>query len=340
MVDLHSAATILLLTVSDPTTHREMGRRRCPFRPPLAWPPCLTLLTILPRSSHTLQGDDLSWLHLMLDGVLPSKYGLPANRSDQTSEASAQADVAATLTIAEAAVGDHIDLLDPEGVTLASLTVAEVDGDNVGGPVERRSGFSIVDHVDLRLSPDASRAAANGPPQPRGHCGSTVRSHSRSVRPFAPMRERTVHALLEIVPVPTGHETSRSANAPVRLALAHTTRDDADRVIVVPWPSHVEPGPTPSASGTHRACLRCHGVGGDIGAVVPVGPRTDSRSTRRHRRRSAEHLHRCPRRVGSDEDAASGMGGRARCRRRARQGAPTDEPYWPDGAAQRAVWFR
>ena len=194
-----------------------------------------------PALQHTLQGDDLSWLHLMLDGVLPSRYVLPANRSDQTSEASAQGEVAATLTIDEAAVGDHIDLLDPEGVTLASLTVAEVDGDNVGGPVERRSGFSIVDHVDLRLSPDASRAVAIGA------TGATWALWVDSPLSFAFREAVRADArahdarVLEIVPVPTGDETSRSANAPVRVALAHTTRDDADRVIVVPWPSHVEP---------------------------------------------------------------------------------------------------
>ena len=191
-----------------------------------------------PALQHTLQGDDLSWLHLLLDGVLPSRYGIPTDRATQTAGSDQPDSLVASLRVPNATVGNRIDLLDPEGVTLASLTVTEVDGDNVGGPVEKRSGFSIVDHLDLRVSPDASVAAAQSQTWALWVDGPVPFALREAVR--ADARAHGAH-VLEIVPVPTGRETSRSANAPVRLARAHTTRDDVDRVIVVPWPSQIDP---------------------------------------------------------------------------------------------------
>ncbi len=194
-----------------------------------------------PALQHTLHGDDLSWLHLMLDGVLPSRYAIPAEVAVQTADRTDSPDqsgsLAATLTVPDAAVGDRIDLLDPEGVTLASLTVTDVHGDTVGGPVEKRSGFTIVDHVDLRVSRDEAKAAADGPTWALWVDGPVSFALREAVRTSARAHGARV---VEIVPVPTGHETSRAANAPVRLARAHTTRDAVDRVIVVPFPGQVD----------------------------------------------------------------------------------------------------
>ena len=59
-----------------------------------------------------------------------------------------------------------------------------------------------------------------------------------AVREAARISARAASATVaEIVPLPTGQETSRVANAPVRLAAAATTRGAEDRVVIVPWPS-------------------------------------------------------------------------------------------------------
>ena len=180
-------------------------------------------------AQYTLHGPDLSWLHLMLVGALPLQYRLStASDTDRV--------FAPALEMQEhrLAPGDTVDLLDPEGVTLAELTVAAVKGRNVAGTVAPRSGFSIVDHNALRGEPAAVSKAwptesvwALWVDAPVPHA---VRESTRAAA------RRAGATVAEVVAVPTGRETSRAANAPVRLALAHTTRDDSDRVIVVPWP--------------------------------------------------------------------------------------------------------
>ncbi|MFL6070186.1 MAG: adenylyl-sulfate kinase [Actinomycetes bacterium] len=130
--------------------------------------------------------------------------------------------------------GDTVDLLDPEGVTLARLTVTDVDGTNVAGTVAPQSGFSIVDHNALRGEPAAvSKAWPSGPVWALWVDAPVPHALRESTRAAAREAGATV---AEIVAVPTGRETSRAANAPVRLAMAHTTREGSDRVIVVPWP--------------------------------------------------------------------------------------------------------
>ena len=186
---------------------------------------------------HTLHGPDLSWLHLILQGAL----------SDRTSPAGTPASTADPAVLAPAlrieghslGMGDAVDLLDPEGVTLATLTVESSSGDHVGGMVHARSGFSIVDHVDLRTDP--ATAKDQWPDQPVWALWSDG-SLTHAVREAAARAPRDNGAVVaELVPAPTGCETSRVANAPVRTALAEKTRGEGDRLIVVPWPSVTDP---------------------------------------------------------------------------------------------------
>ncbi len=128
-----------------------------------------------------------------------------------------------------------LDLLDPEGVTLASIAVSSIKDGWVAGSVTARSGFSIVDHLALRRSP--AETAASWP------AGPVWALWAEAPVPFAVREAVRISAraagatVAEIVPLPTGQETSRVANAPVRLAAAATTRGAEDRVVIVPWPS-------------------------------------------------------------------------------------------------------
>ncbi len=180
-----------------------------------------------PALQITLHGDDLSWLHLMLEGALPAAYALSSGTTGLP---------APTLTVPDGSLtpGRQVDLLDPEGATLATLVVEATDGPNIAGQVTPRSGFSIVDHLRYRSSPrDTADAWPNGPvwalwvdaPAPF-----VVRQTARAAARAAGA------SIAEIVPIPTGRETSRIANLPARLAVAASTRDPQDRVVVVPWP--------------------------------------------------------------------------------------------------------
>ncbi|HEX5017361.1 MAG TPA: adenylyl-sulfate kinase [Actinomycetes bacterium] len=171
-----------------------------------------------PPKQHTLHGSDLSWVHLILDGVIGPEF---------------------TITDADLApvIGDRVDLLDPEGVTVAQLTITSVDGadgSELTGTVEPRSGFTLVDHLDLRATPDAVRSRWRNAPVWALWAESPV---PFAVRDAVRTAARNADAqVAEIVPLPTGRETSRTANAPVRLARAETTRDKDDHIVVVPWP--------------------------------------------------------------------------------------------------------
>ena len=175
---------------------------------------------------HTLHGADLSWLHLMLEGALPMGYSLSGDPAS-----GAPAPAVGSLTLG---VGDQVDLLDPEGVTLARVTVSDIDGDRIGGAVEERSGFSIVDHTDLRAAPSEVRQLwPDGPVWALWADSPATFAVRESVRAAA---RAAGAAVAHVVPVPTGYETSQRANAPVRLAVVDTTREDDDRIVVVPWP--------------------------------------------------------------------------------------------------------
>lgn len=182
---------------------------------------------------HTVHGDDLSWLHLMLEGALPALYPLP----EHSGGARAQARPGPGLSVHghDLSPGDRVDLLDPEGVTLATVTVDASAGNAIGGSVTERTGFSIVDHLEHRASPDAT--AAGWPDGPVWALWGDA-PLPFALREAARRAARTEGATIaEIVPLPTGRETSRVANLPARIALAETTRDETDRIVVVPWPS-------------------------------------------------------------------------------------------------------
>lgn len=177
---------------------------------------------------HTLHGDELSWLHLMLEGALPERYRVPAADAPT---------FAPTLQVTglPVQVGGRVDLLDPEGVTLASVTVTDVTHDWIAGPVTKRTGFSIVDHLALRRTPAETAASWPSGPVWALWADSPV---PFAVREATRLQARAAGATVaEIVPLPTGQETSRVANAPVRLASAAITRSGADSMVLVPWPA-------------------------------------------------------------------------------------------------------
>ena len=185
-----------------------------------------------PTLQHTLHGDDLSWLHLMLEGALPPTY-FAAEQPDGR----AYTHLRPVLTVGDHGLvsGDTVDLLDPEGVTLARVTVENVVGSSVSGSVVERTGFSIVDHLDHRSSP---RATANVWSTEAVWALWADAPVPFAVREAARASARAVGAsIAEIVPLPTGRETSRVANLPARVALAEVTRDAVDRMVIVPWPT-------------------------------------------------------------------------------------------------------
>ncbi len=182
-----------------------------------------------PRTTqYTLHGADLSWLHLLLEGALPAAYRLPGEPSPAFAPSLLAPDVAVHP-------GNLLDLLDPEGVTLATVTISAASEGWVAGTVSERSGFSIVDHLDLRTSP--ADAAASWPTEQvwalwvDAPVPFAIRAAARSTARAAGA------TIAEIVALPTGMETSRHANAPARLAAVAGTRDEKDRRLVVPWPT-------------------------------------------------------------------------------------------------------
>ncbi len=69
--------------------------------------------------SHILQGDDLTWLDLILVGALPPRYERPASED-------VVAPLLPTLQVADSVgpemfAAGHVELFDPEGVLLARL---------------------------------------------------------------------------------------------------------------------------------------------------------------------------------------------------------------------------
>jgi sulfate adenylyltransferase len=131
--------------------------------------------------------------------------------------------------------GSILDLLDPEGVTLATVTVSAVADGWVAGSVSERTGFSIVDHLGLRSTPALVAASWTTAQVWALWADAPI---PFAVRAAARAAARAAGATIaEIVALPTGFETSRQANAPARLAAVATTRDEHDRVVVVPWPA-------------------------------------------------------------------------------------------------------
>lgn len=218
-----------------------------------------------PTLQHTLHGDDLSWLHLMLEGALAPRYS-PAQPAGGQRPGQPHVPML-EMPDQDLEVGDLVDLLDPEGVTLAQVTVERVEGSSVAGPVVERTGFSIVDHLDHRRSPRNTASDWSTSAVWALWVDAPV---SFAVREAARAEARAAGAsIAEIVPLPTGRETSRVANLPARVALAETTREENDRLVVVPWPSVAWDAPGVALRAQVAAAygatelLLAPGVGGD-----------------------------------------------------------------------------
>ena len=186
-------------------------------------------------ASYTLHGQDLSWLDLMLLDAVPPRYELPGS----------QHLVATTPTLRVptevaqlARKHGELALLDPEGVTLARLVVDDVrsaDESWLAGPVTIATGFQHMDQLDLRRPPsEISGSWAPGP---------VVALWSDVPVPFS-LRQATrelaraeAGSVLEVVPVPSGQETSLPAHLGPRLARLAATRDEQDRAVVIPAPA-------------------------------------------------------------------------------------------------------
>jgi sulfate adenylyltransferase len=113
--------------------------------------------------------------------------------------------------------------------------VTQNQAGQLAGPVEARSGFTVVDHTEVRIAPERARSQwAAGPVW--ALWAEPFLTHASRVAAQSAAQEAGA-TIVELVPVPTGEETSRVANAPVRVALAETTRRTVDQLIVVPAPA-------------------------------------------------------------------------------------------------------
>jgi sulfate adenylyltransferase len=214
---------------------------------------------------HTVHGDELAWLELMVTGAYPPAYAAP--RDDGAAPTLfVPADVAAA-----AQAEGRLALLDAEGVTVAVVSVSATgtrdltpdDGDRaawVAGVPKAAKRISHLSHRELRRAPSAVRAdRREGPvlalwePEPS----------SRAVREAAARAAAARGAtLLQLVGVPDGHETDRVGHRGVRLALAQDTRRPDDRLVVVP-----DPLVAPSAAGL---LVRAHVAAGYGAGLLAV----------------------------------------------------------------------
>lgn len=186
-------------------------------------------------AAFTLHGSALSWLDLMLSGAVTARYQLPPAARLEPSRPSL---AIPTEQVREALDSGTVNLLDPEGVTLAQLAVEQhhpfESATWLAGPVTAVTGFQHVDHADLRQSPSAvSSSWPAGPVVALWDSPPTAWSLREAARNLARTESG---ALLEVIPVPSGQETSREAQIGPRLARLATTRDAADRSVVIPEP--------------------------------------------------------------------------------------------------------
>jgi sulfate adenylyltransferase len=211
-------------------------------------------------TQHTLHGDDLAWLELQLSGLVPLGYRLDGSGP--------RLRVPSGLVLP----GDVVELLDPEGVTLATLSVTDVadlpEGDHVAGSPTVVTASAHADHGDLRLAPDdvagiGSRIAV------WGGLPSTL-----AFRQAARKRARAHGAtVVELVGVPTGRLTDARTHLGPRLARREETRDPGDVLVVVPWPTVGWDEPALVAR-THVAAA--YGAS-ELLVPVPVDPVTAAR---------------------------------------------------------------
>ena len=213
-------------------------------------------------TQHTLQGDELAWLELQLTGLHPLGY-----RTDRPGPT-------LLLPAGLVAPGGAVDLLDPEGVTLATMVVDEVvsgpPGDVVSGRPHRVTPYAHADHLDLRLAPGD---LTDGDAGPRvavwGGVPSTLAFRTAAGR-LASHRGASV---VELVGVPTGRDTDARAHLSARLARRESTRNDDDVLVVVPFP-----GLGWDEQGLMARAHVAAGFGAELLAVpVAVDPVTASR---------------------------------------------------------------
>ena len=185
--------------------------------------------------AYTLHGDELSWLDLVLQGAVSPRYEAPA---DDDAPGARQPSLRVSEAVAtEALAAGQLDLMDPEGVTLARLQVGGKVEDSMPwlvGEIAAMSGFEHHDHTDWRHSPQT--IASSWPADPVVALWQPA-PVPFEVRDAARMLARhRGGALLQIVGVATGQETSHPSNLGARLAHYETTRDPIDRVVVLPEP--------------------------------------------------------------------------------------------------------
>jgi len=213
---------------------------------------------------HTLHGDQLSWLDLMLSGLVEPAFVLPSTNSRKLTATGASLPVDREVGVQAASAG-AIDLLDPEGVTLATVEVSTVEAGNdnvafVTGRVNKVSGFSHLDNLDLRATaPElhSDRAVVA--------LWTTALSPLSLRRGAAALARDRDASLLEILPVPTGHETSHAANLAPRLARLRETVSVAHRAVVVPTPNALGW----SANDLLLRATIARALGADVLAVSP-----------------------------------------------------------------------
>jgi sulfate adenylyltransferase len=181
-----------------------------------------------------LHGDSLSWLDLMLLGLTPARFELPSTTTETVSPTLA----VPPDTADQVAPGSEVTLLDPEGVPLATLSVDGHTGSGaapwIAGSVTSRAGSQHLDHHDLRVPPESvADAWGDGPVLALWADAPATFALRAAARDWA--ADNHGH-LLELIPVPSGQETSRAANLGPRLARQFTTRRAGDQLVVVPSP--------------------------------------------------------------------------------------------------------
>ena len=187
-------------------------------------------------AEHTLHGDELAWLELMVSGAYPAGYHSPELPAGGPARPVLWVDAG---TAAAAGHEGRLTLLDPEGVPVATVVVEAVGGMGsdptwVTGVPRPGKRFSHLSHVELRQPPATVAAQTSAtsvvalweaPP-----AALAVR---QAVATAAAQRSA---AVLELVGVRSDHETDAEGHRGVRLASAETTRGPADRLVVVPDP--------------------------------------------------------------------------------------------------------
>jgi sulfate adenylyltransferase len=215
-------------------------------------------------SGHTLHGDDLAWLELMVTGAYPAGYASPADAArgpGRVPVLRVPADVARS-----ASTSGQLALLDPEGVTVGSVAIAATGVDPAGhwlsGVPSPGKRFAHLSHRELRVPPATCRSRLAGGPVIAWWDDPEASVMTRGA--VATLAQARGGVVLQLVGVPSDHETDRAGHRAVRLALAQTTRTDRDHLVVVPDPGL---GWTEADLATRAAIAAAYGA---TAVAVPV----------------------------------------------------------------------